>query len=224
MAWSKRLPSERHPRAITIMTIAKNFKNFKECLANSLVPFGFAARGDMLFRAVRDTMLVLEIQKDLKHSTKEEIRFTINVGLSIDVLRSSDSINGLSFVPSPDKCHWRTRLGRLLLTESDVWWSIHDEQSATAVCEEVVIGLIRVALPKVEAIASSQSLATLWKDGRGRGLTEYERRVNLAKLLCKLKRTEEAQVAIQELENASLGKSWEISARYDVKELRKLVD
>lgn len=209
---------------MTIMTATKNFKSLKVCLANGLAPFGFAIEGDIFFRTVSDTILVLEVQKDRKYSTKEEIRFTINVGLSIDILRSSDLINGPSSVPSPEKCHWRERLGRLLPAESDVWWSIRDEQSALAVCEEVVSGLIRVALPKVEAVASSESLATLWKEGRGRGLTEYERRANLAKLLCALKRTEEAKIAIQELENASLGKSWEVSARYDVKELRKQVD
>ncbi len=206
------------------MTVTKNFKSLKVCLANGLTPLGFAVEGDMFFRAVRDTILVIEVQKDRRYSTKEEIRFTVNVGLSIDVLRSSDLVNSQATVLSFEKCHWRERLGRLLPAESDVWWSIRDEQSARSVCEEVVTGLVRVALPQVEAVASSESLATLWKGGRGRGLTEYERRTNLAKLLCALKRTAEAQVAIQELENASVGKSWEVSARYDVKELRKQID
>ncbi|MDP2825170.1 MAG: DUF4304 domain-containing protein [Sulfuritalea sp.] len=206
------------------MTAIKSFKDFKACLLRRLAPIGFAVAGDILFRKVRDTVLVLEIQKDRKCSTRDEIRFTINLGLSIDVLRAIASADGsASGVPSPEKCHWRARLGHLLLGESDVWWSVRDEQTARAVCDEIATGLIDAALPKVEAVASSESLATLWEEGRGQGLTEYERRTNLARLLCALNRTEEAKAAIQALEDASLGKSWEVSAKYDAIDLRKQI-
>ena len=205
------------------MTAAKSFRNLKSCLAERLASIGFAAEADILSRKVSDTLLVLEVQKDRKYSTKDEIRFTINLGLSIDVLRATAAVDGSSSTPSPDRCHWRERLGHLLPAASDIWWSVRDEQTALAACDEIVAGLVDVALPKIEAVASSKSLATLWKEGRGQGLTEYERRAYLARLLCALNRMEEAGAAIQALEDASIGKSWEVSARYDVKELRKEV-
>jgi hypothetical protein len=98
---------------------------------------------------------------------------------------------------------------------------VSDEKTAQAVCDEIAAGLIDIALPKVEVMASSDALVNAWREGRGQGLTEYERRANLAKLLMALGRKEEAQAAAQALEDASLGKSWAASAAYDVKELRK---
>lgn len=109
----------------------------------------------------------------------------------------------------------------MLPAQSDVWWSVRDEQTAQAVCDEIAAGLLDIALPKVEAMASSDALVNAWREGRGQGLTEYERRANLAKLLIALGRKEEAQAAVLALEDASLGKSWAMSAAYDLKEMRR---
>jgi hypothetical protein len=206
------------------MTATKSFKDFNVCLAKRLVPAGFAADRDILWCKVRDTVIVLEVQKDQKHSTKEEVRFTINIGVSIDVLRAGAAADGGGHsmeILRPEKCHWRARLGRLLQAPSDVWWSVHDVQTAQSTCDEIAAAVLDVALPKVEAVASSEVLIRLWQEGQGQGLTEYERRVSLAKLLIALGRQAEAQEAVQALEKSSLGKSWERSASYDVQELSK---
>lgn len=205
------------------MTAAKNFKGVKTCLAKRLAPFGFSAAGDIFSRNLSDTLVVLEIQKD-RHSTKDEIRFTVNVGISVNALRAiaAAAVGASSAdVPSPSKCHWRERLGLLMPVRRDLWWSVRDEETAQAVCDEVTSGVVEDALPQIEDVASTEVLIAQWQSGRGYGLTEYERRSNLARLLCALGRIEETQEAIQALEDASIGKSWEVSARYDVKELRK---
>lgn len=208
------------------MKTAQSFKHLKAYLARRLASSGYVGSGDIVWRKVRDTVVVVETQKDRKYSTKEEVRFTVNVGISVDALRDAVAVAAeggpsSSEVPPPEKCHWRQRLGYLLSAQSDVWWSVRDEQTAQLVCDEIAAGLIDIALPKVEAMASSEALVRLWQEGRGQGLTEYERRINLARLLVALGHTEEAQVAVQALEDASLGKSWAASAAYDVKELRK---
>lgn len=203
------------------MMATKSFRDFKACLAKRLAPTGFIAEGDFLSRKVDDTLIVLEIQRDRKYSTKEEIRFTINVGISVNALRVAVGDAPSLEVPPPEKCHWRERLGRLLQSQSDMWWSVRNEQTAQSVCDEIAAGVLNNALPKVEAVASSEALVRLWQEGCGQGLTEYERRTNLTKLLIALGRKEEAQLALQALENASFGRSWEASARHNVKELRK---
>lgn len=206
------------------MDAAKSFKHLKACLAKCLAPNGFVADGDIVSREVHDTVVVLEVQKDRKYSTKDNIRFTLNVGISVDALRVIAAATGgplSSEVPSPENCHWRQRLGHLLPARSDVWWSVRDEQTAQAVCDQLAASLIDIALPKVDAMASSDALVNAWREGRGQGLTEYERRANLARLLMALGRKEEAQAAVQALEDASLGRSWAASAAYDVKELRR---
>lgn len=207
-----------------MMKAAESFKHLKACLAKRLAPSGFVGAGNILWRKVHDTVVVVEIQKDRRYSTKEEVRFTVNAGISVDALRDVIAAAGgpsSSDVPPPEGCHWRQRLGHLLPVQSDMWWSVRDEQSAQSVCDEIASGLIYIALPKVEAMASSEVLVRSWQEGRGQGLTEYERLVNLARLLIALGRTKEAQVAVQALEDASLGKAWAASATYDVKELRK---
>lgn len=203
------------------MDAANSFKYLKSCLVKRLVTSGFVADGDMVSRKVCDTMVVIEIQKDRKYSTKDEIKFTINVGISVDALCKASGGASSQAMPPPERCHWRQRLGYLLPTQSDVWWSVKDEETAQQVCDEVAAGLMDVAWPKVEAMASSDALAHAWLEGRGQGLTEYERRLNLAKLLMALGRKDEAQAAVQALEGASLGKSWAATAAYEVKHLRQ---
>ncbi len=209
---------------MNMMKPVEVFKHLKACLAKRLAPSGFVGTGDLVWRKVLDTVVVLEVQKDRKYSTEDEFRFTVNVGISVNALRdvvSARSGPSSEGVPPPEKCHWRQRLGHLLPAQSDVWWSIRDEQTARAVCDEIAAGLIDIALPQVELIASSEALARSWQEGRGQGLTEYERRINLARLLVALGRKEEAQSAVQALEAASLGKSWAVSAAFEVQELRK---
>lgn len=225
MAAPEQLSCGRCQKALNIVTAAKGFKDLRRCLQKRLAPLGFAVAGTKLWRKVNDTLVVLETQKD-RYSTDEEARFTINLGISVDALRAIAAAAigaSLAEVPPPEACHWRVRLGRLLERQGDVWWSVRDEQTAQSVCDEIGSDLINVALPKVVETASSEALLRLWQEGHGQGLTEYEQRANLAKLLCALNRKDEAKKAIQALEDASLGKSWEVSARYDVKELRKQV-
>jgi hypothetical protein len=204
------------------MTAAKRFSEFKACLRKRLTPAGFAAEGELFSCKAQDVLIVLEILRDRKRSAKEVIRFTINVGISADALRTAAADGAqLSAIPRPETCHWRDRLGRLLGAESDVWWSVGSGLNTQSVCDEIADGLLETALPKVHAVASSDALVRLWQDGRGRGLTEYERRVNLVKMLLALGRREEARVAVQALQDSSKGRSWEASARYDVEVARR---
>lgn len=204
------------------MDATASFKYLKRCLAMRLARCGFASKGDIIWRKANDTVVVIEIQRDLKHHTKEEARFTVNVAISVDALRSVKSADpSSSDVPIPERCHWRQRLGRLLPAQSDTWWTVRDEHSVQAVCEALGVGLIDIALPEVLEMASSEALLRAWQEGRGQGLTEFERRANLAKLLIATGRREQALAAVQDLEQASMGKSWAASAAYDAREMRK---
>lgn len=212
-------------KALTIMNVGESFRLLKVCLLQRLARVGFVGHGRMMSCKVNDTIVVIEIQEDRKRGSKEEIHFTINIGIAVETLCEFEAVsNGLVSKrnpPSPDRCHWRQRLGHLLDARSDLWWSVRDEQSAQVVCDEIASGLTEIALPKVQAIASSEALLSAWQEGRGQGLTEYERRVSLVRLLIAMDRRGEAEAALQDLEAASRGRSWAVSAAYDVKELRK---
>src|SRR4051812_16740583 len=113
------------------MTAAQSFRQFKGCLTERLGSLGFVGRGDTVWHKVHDTIVVIEVQKDRKYTTKDEVRFTINLGISVDALRDAGSTTGgpsFSENPLPEKCQWRERLGHLLPAQTDVWWSVRDEK------------------------------------------------------------------------------------------------
>jgi Domain of unknown function (DUF4304) len=204
------------------MTAIKHLNSAKQCIARRMKLEGFSASGNVLSRKVNDTLVIVHIQAD-RHNTANQARLTINLGISLNSLRVlAASEVGMSDdeVPPIEKCHWRTRLGRLLAQQSDVWWAAQDELSARTVCEEVVAGLVEIALPIVYEAASSEALIYQWQLGHDNGLTTYERLASLARLLCVLNRIEDTKSAVQALEDASIGTSWEVSARCDVKVLR----
>jgi hypothetical protein len=206
------------------MTPAKNFSDFRLGLAQRLALYEFMASGNLLWRKRRDVSIVLEIQRDHKCSSKRETRFTINVGLFVEALKSADENVSSSSVPSPERCHSRQRLGHFGSTQGDIWWSVGEGHETQRVCETIAAEILNVALPKIESLASSEALIREWQEGRGHGLTDYERRLNLARLLLASGRNEEAQMAIQALEDGALGRSWAVSAKYEAKLLRKALD
>jgi hypothetical protein len=203
------------------VTATKAFSEFKKCFAKRLESIGFVREGDVFARQMNDTKIVVEVQKDLKRSTREQILFTVNVGISADAIRM-DPFDDLQscYALTLERCHWRQRLGRLLAAREDRWWSLRDEQSSQSLCDEITVGLQEEAFPSVEKVASSKSLVDLWLGGRGPGLTEYQRRSSLPRLLLALGRLEEARSAVEALEVASLGKSWEGSARIVASQVR----
>lgn len=204
-------------------SVSGNFKCFKKCLENRLELLDLARSGDIFWKKIHDTVVVIEIQIDKKGDFKEGVKFTINTGISVDVLR--DVVGNVNAVrsfspPSVEQCQWRQRLGRFFPAQGDIWWSVSDEPSVQSVCSEIATALIDHAFPKIEEMASSEALIRSWQEDRGQGLTEYERRRNLAQLLVILESRDEAEMAIRALEEASLGKSWAISAALQVKKLR----
>ena len=84
------------------MKAAESFKHLKACLVKRLAPSGFIGAGDIVWCKVHDTVVVVEVQKDRKYSTKEEVRFTVNAGISVDALRDVvAAAGGPSYQMSP---------------------------------------------------------------------------------------------------------------------------
>lgn len=64
---------------------------------------------------------------------------------------------------------------------SDRWWDVSDA-SVGEVSKTVVTTVVRYGLPALDAIDSVEALRALWESGRSPGLTEQQRRRNLAML------------------------------------------
>lgn len=206
------------------MSEAKSYKSFKSCLAKRLVSEDYMVTGDTLTLKVSEAVIVFELQQDLKNSSKELVRFTVNAGVSLDALRGFSSRESAELGFSVEQCHWRSRLGKLMDSPSDVWWTISDEEEAVARCEEIVSAIRDIASPKIKTLAVAETFVKLWQSDKGQGLTEYERRINLARLLVALGRKSEARDALKVLETASLGKAWAVSAKVDARELNRCLE
>lgn len=203
------------------MSAAKSYKSFKRCLTKRLALEGYVGNGDTLTLKISEAVIVFELQQDLKNSSKESVRFTVNVGISLDALRAffSDESSEAGF--SSEQCHWRSRLGRLMDSPSDLWWTITNDEEAESRCDEIISIIKDIAFPQIKTLAVAETFVQLWQSGKGQGLTEYERRISLARLLLALGRTSDAREALDAFEAASIGKAWAASAKVDVRELNK---
>lgn len=69
------------------MTATKGFSRFKKCFAKRLESIGFVSEDKVFSRRMNDTKIVVEVQRDVKWGTREQIFFTVNVGISADAIR-----------------------------------------------------------------------------------------------------------------------------------------
>lgn len=201
-------------------------KMMKQALSKRLAPLGFSLQGNTLSKDCNGVQILVEIQRDAKHGTKDELRFTLNVGLlsrALQDFENADQDSGYS-IPASDRWHWNSRMGNLLPERRDRWWVVAAADAVEPLIDELFKLLVAHVLPKLEPLAQDDQLLALWRSGGGSGLTEYRRRRSLAALLFALGRFVDAKVAINELSTASLGKSWEGAARYDVKVLSERLE
>ena len=206
------------------MSAAKSFNQFKTLLAERLTEQGLHRKGDVLTKAMPEAVLVFELQKDSRNSTKEAVRFTVNVGIFLDALRAFRGDDPAQADPSAEQCHWRARLGRLTAAQADVWWTIRNDEEARVLCDEIATAIATDALPRIEGLATTDAFVDAWRSDKGQGLTEYERRANLARLLLVLGRKNEAREAMHALTAASEGKAWAAAAKVDAREIERLLD
>ena len=84
----------------------------REHVGPTLRERGFAGSGQDFYRRIDGNWAAVNVQRD-RHSTAEEVRFTVNLGTASTEVRLEDGF-------SPDEparevdCHWRTRIGSLL--------------------------------------------------------------------------------------------------------------
>ena len=104
---------------------------------------------------------VINFQRS-KHSTSEEVKFTINLGVKSKLLHdfNNDHMEGvMKYPPGGDyDCEWRARIGSVLPEHRDKWWSIQASKDISSQVAEIERVLGERALPALEARASDQLL------------------------------------------------------------------
>jgi hypothetical protein len=130
---------------------------------------GFSGSGQDFHRRIDGNWAAVNIQRD-RYSTAEDVRFTVNLGTASTAVRIEDGI-------APDEpareidCHWRTRIGTLLPSHRDTWWSVRATGSDTEterLGQTLADHLSVLAVPWLEAMASDEAILATVLDGEPR--------------------------------------------------------
>jgi len=163
------------------MTPTVSFKDVLSIVVTRLGEVGFRRKGSSFYLREGSNWGIVNFQKSGK-SSADVILFTVNVGTASGALLNFSGLRA-SEVPRIDQCHWRKRLGFFFSDPSDTWWRIDTMTSPSAVGEEIVDALLKLALPEMKTYMSDASLMELWTSGDSPGLTDVERLRYLSVLL-----------------------------------------
>ena len=120
---------------------------------------GYAGSGQDFHKRIDGNWAAINVQRR-RYSTAEELRFTVNLGTASTAVLVEDGYPADEPAREID-CHWRSRLGALLQGPADRWWTVRSRMQPAEVRrlgEELVELLTRVALPKLEAMASDEAI------------------------------------------------------------------
>ena len=110
--------------------------------------------------------------------------------------------------PSISDCHWRKRIGLLLLQEQDFWWEINDKISLSGLTTEIISILQKFAIPEIQKYISDENLEKSWMAGVSEGLTKQQMYLYLIALL-KINNRNSLRAKVNELREFSKGKPFE---------------
>ncbi|HEV7242694.1 MAG TPA: DUF4304 domain-containing protein [Thermoanaerobaculia bacterium] len=149
-------------------------------LMSVLKPLGFRKRR-LTFTRDRDGIVQMIALQKSTSSTDAVVKVTANAGLWLSELAPIRA--GIPDNPDIWSAHWQMRVGHLSPEKSDLWWSVGNDDDATAVGAELGRRILRYVLPEMERLSSREAVVQLWRSGAAPGLTTVQRDRYLAKLL-----------------------------------------
>ena len=158
---------------------------------------------------------IINFQKE-KIRNSENLRFTINAGVSSTSLRSF-----FEHEMNIWECHWRIRVGNMLVPERDIWWTVDGMTNVEVVANHITGLLADTILPAIREHITDDQLEAYWLGNRASGLTEYQRLEYLTTLL-KIYHKDNLDEIVGQLLAFSKGKGIENSARVHIKQLAEL--
>lgn len=144
------------------MTAQEQFERLiRDTVWPGLRPLGFKRKGTTFGLRGSGLWGVINFQKD-RHSTADEVAFTINLGVRTDFLASHEAAGigpapSEKVVPAEMDCQWRQRIGWFLPQKRDVWWRIPasgDERLEL----EIARLIIDVAVPVLRRLRTQEAL------------------------------------------------------------------
>jgi hypothetical protein len=194
----------------------ERYKNLISNIGNILQKEGFLKKGNTFYIRENDNWGILDFQKS-RNSTLNEVLFTINIGVSLTILRKFNN-EDLKQKPELEKSHWNKRVGFLLPEKKDYWWKINNDTDLEQLTDEISKILINVCIPEILKHISDESLEIEWLNGVSSGPTELQRYIFLTTLL-KLSNSDKLPLYIEKLKLFSRGKAFEEIAKEHTKSI-----
>lgn len=134
---------------------------------------GFARKGNSFVRKNEHFWLIVNWQKSTD-SAPGQTKFTINIG--VHDLRLA-GLEGETLETPPDvwRCHYRTRLGRLMSENDDKWWTVLNGVSEDSAVVELADAIRAYLLPFFVKFRIPEALLNIWKTGQSPGQTNAMR-------------------------------------------------
>lgn len=155
-------------------------KLIKDCLKPLLIESGFKGRGNTFISKKAEVWSLINFQKSRK-SSAAEVAFTVNLGIASSTLFNFYSKEVQQ--PTIEDCHYRQRIGFLLPSHNDKWWTINSGIDIDSLCEDLKKCLTEYAFIELEKYSSNSALRDLWLSDKCPGLTDTQRLMNLTVLL-----------------------------------------
>jgi len=123
-----------------------------------LKPLGFRKSGTTWIRPT-EWKHVINVQLS-KWNSSEEAQFTVNLGISIDPLHAATEALPLKGALKEYDCDVRARIGQLLPTKQDKWWTVSPDIDPEGLADDVFTNLVKHALPWFEHLSSYEAVAS----------------------------------------------------------------
>lgn len=187
------------------MDITFILKDLIKNIAILLKEYGYTKIGNTFYKQQSGNWAVLSFQKSTAN-TKDEIRFTMNVGICSHTIRDFFDSEKSKNKPALDECQWQKRIGDFIANGDDLWWSFNASTDVNFLFQEIKQALINEVLPSIDAHLSDMQLLALWTSGKNAGVTDVQRLIFLAILYKKLGKNDQLVLTLQELEQKAEGK------------------
>jgi len=123
-----------------------------------LKPLGFRKSGTTWIRPV-EWKHVINVQLS-KWNSSEEAQFTVNLGISIEQLHAAAESLPLKGALKEYDCDVRARIGQLLPTKQDKWWTVRSDSVPEVLADDVFTNIAQLALPWFERLSSFDAVAS----------------------------------------------------------------
>ena len=177
----------------------EEFKEFLKLIAPMLKVYGYSRRGQNFYTRRDGNWGVINFQKS-QSSTRENVKFYVNLGIYSQVLAKFFSKWKEGSAPTESACHWRKRVepGNRMH-----WWVI-DERTLLPSRVKEFGEILPLAVSRIENYITDEALRDLLLSGDNAGFTNHVRLENLSVLVNRYGPFDILDFVLMELRNSGV--------------------